>query len=583
MKKLLDYIKNIFLLIGEDKSKIPYVLLVFLLSPLIEMIGLGLILPFITIILDPEKISEANMRNFFNIISPSNDYKEIVFFLSFALIMVFIFKGILSLVNIWIIEDFNLKRQVKLQTKLMKTYQNMSYLEYVSKNSSEYVETIQNLVGTYCGVLTSFLRILSESIIIIGIFSFLIFIDSKILFLITIILTITIYIYDKIFKKKLKDYGQIISESSRKIFQGIQEGVFGLKEIRMLGRNQFFLDIVKNNARKIYTYNIKSILIQSAPRFIIEIILISLIMSIIIFSLKIDYSMEKIIPTLTVFAFAATRLIPSSNILSRSLLQMRLGYFATNKLYKDFFENNKHSIITKTINQDIKKIKKEKFEILEIRNINFKYPGSKKNVIDNLSLDLISGETIGFMGASGAGKTTLVDIILGLIKPDSGEMLINGKKLDSDMNWNLQVAYLPQEIFLLDASIKTNISFETDDKLIDLDKINNALENAQLKDMIESQPSGIDTIIGENGIKVSGGQKQRLAIARAFYHGRDIQIMDEATSALDYETEKEIINVLNKIKKNKTIIVIAHRMSTLKHCDKIFEIKNGKLNQKKII
>ena len=583
MKKLLDYIKNIFLLIGEDKSKIPYVLLVFLLSPLIEMIGLGLILPFITIILDPEKISEANMRNFFNIISPSNDYKEIVFFLSFALIMVFIFKGILSLVNIWIIEDFNLKRQVKLQTKLMKTYQNMSYLEYVSKNSSEYVETIQNLVGTYCGVLTSFLRILSESIIIIGIFSFLIFIDSKILFLITIILTITIYIYDKIFKKKLKDYGQIISESSRKIFQGIQEGVFGLKEIRMLGRNQFFLDIVKNNARKIYTYNIKSILIQSAPRFIIEIILISLIMSIIIFSLKIDYSMEKIIPTLTVFAFAATRLIPSSNILSRSLLQMRLGYFATNKLYKDFFENNKHSIITKTINQDIKKIKKEKFEILEIRNINFKYPGSKKNVIDNLSLDLISGETIGFMGASGAGKTTLVDIILGLIKPDSGEMLINGKKLDSDMNWNLQVAYLPQEIFLLDASIKTNISFETDDKLIDLDKINNALENAQLKDMIESQPSGIDTIIGENGIKVSGGQKQRLAIARAFYHGRDILIMDEATSALDYETEKEIINVLNKIKKNKTIIVIAHRMSTLKHCDKIFEIKNGKLNQKKII
>ena len=583
MKKLLDYIKNIFLLIGEDKSKIPYVLLVFLLSPLIEMIGLGLILPFITIILDPEKISEANMRNFFNIISPSNDYKEIVFFLSFALIMVFIFKGILSLVNIWIIEDFNLKRQVKLQTKLMKTYQNMSYLEYVSKNSSEYVETIQNLVGTYCGVLTSFLRILSESIIIIGIFSFLIFIDSKILFLITIILTITIYIYDKIFKKKLKDYGQIISESSRKIFQGIQEGVFGLKEIRMLGRNQFFLDIVKNNARKIYTYNIKSILIQSAPRFIIEIILISLIMSIIIFSLKIDYSMEKIIPTLTVFAFAATRLIPSSNILSRSLLQMRLGYFATNKLYKDFFENNKHSIITKTINQDIKKIKKEKFEILEIRNINFKYPGSKKNLIDNLSLDLISGETIGFMGASGAGKTTLVDIILGLIKPDSGEMLINGKKLDSDMNWNLQVAYLPQEIFLLDASIKTNISFETDDKLIDLDKINNALENAQLKDMIESQPSGIDTIIGENGIKVSGGQKQRLAIARAFYHGRDILIMDEATSALDYETEKEIINVLNKIKKNKTIIVIAHRMSTLKHCDKIFEIKNGKLNQKKII
>ena len=199
MTKLLDYIKNIFLLIGEDKSKIPYVLMVFFLSPLIEMIGLGLIAPFITIILDPEKISETYMSNFFNIISPDNNYKEIVIFISFSLILVFILKGILSVINIWIIEDFNLKRQVKLQTELMKTYQNMSYLDYVSKNSSEYVETIQNLVGTYCGVLTSFLRILSESIIIIGILSFLIFIDYKILFSITILLSITIYIYDKIF------------------------------------------------------------------------------------------------------------------------------------------------------------------------------------------------------------------------------------------------------------------------------------------------------------------------------------------------------------------------------------------------
>ena len=262
---------------------------------------------------------------------------------------------------------------------------------------------------------------------------------------------------------------------------------------------------------------------------------------------------------------------------------MRLGYFATNKLYEDFFENNENLINSDNKDPHIKKINEEKFDILEIKNINFKYPGSKMNVINDLSLDLKSGETIGFMGSSGAGKTTLVDIILGLLKPDSGEMLINGKKLDSDKNWNLQVAYLPQEIFLLDASIKTNISFEIDDKLINLDKLNNALVNAQLKDMVKSQPNGIETIIGENGIKVSGGQKQRLAIARAFYHGRDILIMDEATSALDYETEKEIIDVLNKIKKNKTIIVIAHRMSTLKHCDKIFEIKNGKLNQKKII
>ena len=205
----------------------------------------------------------------------------------------------------------------------------------------------------------------------------------------------------KFFKKKLKDYGKIISESSRKIFQGIQEGIFGLKEIRMLGKNNFFLDIVKNNAKKIYNYNIKSTLIQSAPRYIIEIILITFLMFIIIFSLTIDYSIEKIIPTLTVFGFAATRLIPSSNVLTRSLLQMSLGYYATNKLYKDFFEKkedlpNLNNEIQSLKNSD--KVKKEKFDKLEIKNINFKYPGSKTNVINDLSLNLNSRETIGFYG-----------------------------------------------------------------------------------------------------------------------------------------------------------------------------------------
>ena len=228
MKKFFLFIRNIILLLGEDKSKVPFVMIIFLLSPLIEMIGLGLIAPFVTIILDPQKVSDTYLSNFFIIISPTNDYKEIVIFISFSLIAVFILKGILSLINIWIIENFNLKRQVKLQTKLMKTYQDMSYLKYVSKNSSEYVEVIQNLVGTYCGVLTSFLRILSETIIIIGILLFLIFIDYKILLSITVLLSLTIYIYDKIFRKRLNNYGKIISESSRKIFQGIQEGVHGL-------------------------------------------------------------------------------------------------------------------------------------------------------------------------------------------------------------------------------------------------------------------------------------------------------------------------------------------------------------------
>ena len=198
------------------------------------MIGLGLIAPFVTIILDPEKVSDTYLSNIFYIISPENDYKKIIIFLSLGLIIVFILKGILSLINIWIIEDFNLKRQVKLQTNLMKVYQNMAYLKYVSKNSSEYVETIQNLVGTYCGVLTSFLRIFSETIIIIGILSFLIFIDYKILLTVTVLLSLTIYIYDKIFRKNLKIMVKLLVKVLKKFFKVFRKELLDLKKLECL-------------------------------------------------------------------------------------------------------------------------------------------------------------------------------------------------------------------------------------------------------------------------------------------------------------------------------------------------------------
>ena len=580
MKQIKLYIKNILFLIGEDKKKIPLVFLVFLLSPLIEMIGLGLIGPFIAIILSPEKINETYLSSFFYLLDSEKDYKQVVISLCLLLAAVFVIKSFLSVLNNWIIEDFNLKRQFRLQTALMRTYQNMSYLKYVSKNSVDYIESIGNLVGTYCGVLTSFLRILSETIIIVGIVIFLTFINFKILLSISILLITIVYMYDRFFKKKMNEYGKIVSDSQKNIYKGINEGILGLKEIRMLGKNNFFLEMVESNAKKLYFYNIRSNLIQIAPRYIIEVFLICFIISLIIIYLILGKSLEELVPTLTVFAFASVRLIPSANIISRSILTMRLGYFATNKLFEDFADLKNKTLPDNFLEQNFEnKVEKkiENFEKLEVRDISFKYPSSKNNAINKLSFTFKKGETIGFMGPSGSGKTTLVDIILGLLKPNDGEILINNQNLISENSWNLQVAYLPQDIFLLDESIETNITFKRNKSEIDLKKLNNALSDAQLKDFINSLPEGTDTIVGENGIKISGGQKQRLAIARAFYHGRDVLIMDEATSSLDYETENEIIEIIKKIKHNKTIIVIAHRLSTLKHCDVIYEIKNGHL------
>lgn len=579
MIKLFDYIKAIFQLIGDDKKRLPLVFLMFLISPIIEMLSLGIIFPFISIILNPEQFNESYVKSFLNYLGFSFNYNEIIILLGVALLITFLSKGILSMINIWIIEDFNLKRQFKLQILLMKNFQNLSYLDHTNRSSSDFTEIIQNLVGNYCGVLTAFLRILSEMLIIVGIFIFLSFIDYKILIYITILLSSIVFIYDKFFKKKLNLYGEEISKSSKKIFQAIKEGVLGFKEIKVLGKNNFFLKTIYDNANKIYNTNIKALLIQSAPRYIIEIALIIFIILVIIFSVLNKTSLESLIPTLTVFGFAALRLIPSANLLLRSILQMRLGYYATNRLSKDF-SNINYDFNLKNIYEDKnkKKFRLDKLYKLELKEVHFSYPDNDKKILNNLSLSCKNGDKIGIMGTSGAGKTTLIDIILGLIKLDKGKILINGNELDSEVSWNNKAAYLPQDIFLLDEKILTNITFEQDEKNVDFERFNQAITNAQLNKFINELPEKYNTVIGENGVKLSGGQRQRLSIARAFYQERDLLIMDEATSALDTNTENDIVNVIDKIE-NKIIILISHKLSTLKNCNKIYEIKDGNLTE----
>ncbi len=577
MSKLFVYIKRVFLLIGDDKKKLPLVFFMFLFSPLIEMLSLGIIFPFISIILDPNVLHENYLKSIFNYLGLRLSSNEIILLLSICLVITFTIKGVLSILNIWIIEDFNLKRQFKLQILLMKSFQNLNYLDHINRSSSDFSEIIQNLVGTYCAVLTAFLRILSELLIVIGVLIFLSYIDYKILVYILSMLLFIMIIYDMFFKKKLKIYGEKISKSSKNIFQIIKEGVFGFKEIKILDKNDFFLKNIYKNSKKIYKTNIKSLLINSAPRYIIEVFLIIFVISIIIFSILNETEIESLIPTLTVFGFAALRLIPSANVIMRSVIQMRLGYYATNKLSADFsninYEFNPENIFFK--NKDFEK-KSNSLKKFELKNIHFRYPGSKKKILDDVSVIFKKGDKIGIMGASGSGKTTLIDVILGLLEPEEGKILINNKEIISQNSWKGIAAYMPQEIFLMEEKIITNITFEEDEKNIDLEKFKKSIMHAQLNSFINELPEKYNTFVGENGVKLSGGQKQRLSIARAFYHERDLLIMDESTSALDKATENEIVNVINQIN-DKIVILISHKLNTLKKCDKIYEIENGKL------
>jgi ABC-type bacteriocin/lantibiotic exporter with double-glycine peptidase domain len=218
------------------------------------------------------------------------------------------------------------------------------------------------------------------------------------------------------------------------------------------------------------------------------------------------------------------------------------------------------------------------FNVLSMKGISYRYQDAKQNTLHQLSLDVHAGNSIGLIGASGSGKTTLVDILLGLLEPQQGEITFNGKPLTETLkDWRSNVAYIPQEIFLIDNTLRRNVALGIEDECIDEQRIINALRKARLSELIQKMPDGLDTILGERGIRLSGGQRQRVALARAFYHERDVLVMDEATSALDYETEHEIIEEIKRLKGDKTIIIIAHRLTTVKHCDRIYKLEGGRI------
>jgi ABC-type multidrug transport system fused ATPase/permease subunit len=270
------------------------------------------------------------------------------------------------------------------------------------------------------------------------------------------------------------------------------------------------------------------------------------------------------------------RLFPAVNTFMQSLMQMRYGRDSVSRLTKDLKEIKKFDIADIDIIQSQKAY--EEFQILELKKVSFSYPDSKYNALENISLKINAGESIGFIGPSGSGKTTLLDALLGLFEPQEGVIEYNGRDIKNDLReWQSQVAYIPQQVFLIDGSLRHNVTLGIGEGDIDDNKLNESLRQARLSDLVEKLPEGVNTILGERGIRFSGGQRQRVAIARAFYHGRNILVMDEATSALDSATEKEIVNEIARLKETKTMIVIAHRLTTLKHCDRIYKLQEGKI------
>ena len=566
----MQYLKEILFLMGDDKWKLPLILLLFIAMSVLEVLGIGLIAPYAALIINPNILTEkySFLLNFgIPIFS-----EDILFIMSVLLVSIFVIKALgLSLIN-WVIFTFCYNRQVKIRSKLMGFYQAMSYIEYTQRNSAEYIYNI-NLVATFTqGTLVSILRISTEIIVGSLIFLFLAFQDAFVLFMLVILLGSFTFIYDFIFRKKITQYGKLLNIYSTEMFKNIKESVNGIKEVRILGKEDYFFNRVIKNTIGLSKAMKMSDFISSIPRYFLELLMILFVVLLVVFYSLQEKNLELVVPVLTMFSVAAIRLFPSVNQIVSGISHIRFGRPAVSLLYEDLKKSE--NII---IEEPLSNMKTAtEFESIEVNNISFSYPTRDYKVISDLSFKINKGDSVGIIGPSGSGKTTLLDILLGLIEVDTGSILYNGKDLSEHrQEWKSHVAYIPQNVFIIDDNIVRNIALGVSDELVDFARLNNAIDQSRLRELVEQMPEGINTMLGESGIQLSGGQRQRIALARAFYHNRDVLVMDEATSSLDDETEKEIVNEINNLKVEKTLIVIAHRLSTVKHCDYIYRIEKG--------
>ena len=571
----MQYLKEILYLLEEDKWKLPLMTFFFLIMSILEVLGISLIAPYAALIINPNILVEK--YSFLEKFGLPIYSDSILLIMSLLLISLFIIKTIgLSLIN-WLIFSFCYDRQIKMRSKLMKSYQSMPYVEYTQRNSSEYIYNM-SAVGTFTqGVLISLLRIVTEVIVGLFIFIFLVFQDPVVLFVLIILLGGFIFLYDFIFRKRIKRYGNLVNVHTTEMLKKINESVHGLKEVRILGNEKYFYNQVMNNATGLSNTMRMKDFISSVPRYFLELIMILFIVVIVVLYSYQEKELELVVPILTMFSIAAIRLFPSVNQIVGGITHIRFGRPIVALLYKDLKAADHYNFNQKINIKDEVSV----FESIELRDVSYAYSSRNLKVIDGLTIKIKKGDSVGIIGPSGSGKTTLLDILLGLIEVDKGSVLFNGKDLNKyDHEWKSHVAYIPQNIFIIDNTIARNIALGEPDDLIDHTRLDNSINQSKLAELINQMPEGVNTLLGEDGIQLSGGQRQRIALARAFYHNRDILVMDEATSALDNETELEIVNEIKLLKGNKTLIVIAHRLSTVKHCDYIYRIDKGKIVDK---
>jgi len=571
-----------FKIISDNRDRINLFILFILLlfSTFIEMLGISSIPIFATIVVDPNlilgKIPVNYSYNYDFILNLEK--KTLTFYASIGIFIIFLIKNIylafLSYFNGMIIKRI----RTNLYNKMFKNYIESDYEFHIKRNSADLVRNITSEVSKAVYYVMGHILLIKELLIMIMIFLLLIYADTYVSIFIFSILGFFSFLFFIFTRSGSKIRGQKIQDFWGKQIKALNHGIGSIKQVKILNKEKFMFDIFKFNTEIIEKYNFTQSFIVTLPRFFLEVITISAIVIISIIFVYSDREMENFIPLIALVAVSGVRLIPSFNTISSSIATIKYQLPSFELIIRELKEMKAQD--KKTYQN--KNLKKKIYfnESIEINNLSYSYPDTDKIILNDITLKINKGDIIGLSGDSGEGKSTFLDLISGLSKPSKGEILVDGTNINNEgFNWQHQVGYVPQDIYLLDDTIKANIAFGEKIDHFNEERFNHSLNMAQLSDYVTSLPNKENTFVGDRGMRLSGGQKQRIGIARSLYFDPKILILDEPTSSLDVKNESLILKDIYNLSGEITIIIISHRMSAFKNCNKVYVLKNSKLSK----
>jgi len=544
------------------------------------MLGVGLMGPFAAMVTDSSFITNTSWLNAIYQKLALNSPRQFILYFGIFTVIAFYIKAVLGFLSQKSIAQFSHDLKGDLSSKLMKSYLAAPYTLHLSRNSANLVQSVVTFTDRFCiGLVLSLLTAISNAVVIVALVILLVTTNAYATVGISVVLLVALAVLNPL-KGRLSRWGKEGFDASAEMIRVLNHGLGGLKETRIIGCEPYFEGQMNDAARK-YAKNMGLASgYANLPRYIVEAVIISfLIVFAFLFVTFNQDNSQNLTSIFGIFAIASIRLLPATGNTISCISVIRYNIHSLDSLYNELKEAEdleKNAEFPQLADSTQREAKLDFQSEIAIDNLVYKYPGAAGNALHEISLSIKKGDSIGLIGKSGSGKTTLVDVLMGLLSPQSGDITLDGVSVYPQLRaWQNLIGYVPQSIFLIDDTLEKNIAFGIEDRLIDKERLQNALVAAQLNEVVERLPMGLNTVVGERGVLLSGGQRQRVGIARALYHEKEILVFDEATAALDNETESLITDATKVLSGSKTIIIIAHRLSTIEHCDRIYQLENG--------